>query len=114
MQLELTKREKKLARELIEKGLQEEFKRGLTNFDAILQEWKTDSGDIRPHYYKIFNAVKDFDKHIARRYDNMKGSTYLNIVAGQLVDDLYDVSEVDSFDEPAKNRILMLVKWGKE
>lgn len=107
---ELTKREKKLARELIEKGLLEEFKRGLTSFDAILQQWKTEGGDIKQHYCKIFSAVKDFDKHIARRYDGMRGSRYLDTVAYQLIDELYDVSEIDGFSPEAKDTILRMAR----
>jgi len=77
MYIELSKREKKLARELIEKGLREEFKRGMLSFDVILQQWKNEDGDVKENYYKIFNAVTDFDKQIARRYDGMTGSKYL-------------------------------------
>jgi hypothetical protein len=103
---ELSKREKKVARELIAKGLNEDFKIGLLEFDAILQEWKNTNGDNGDCYHKIFGAVKDFDKFIARRYDNMKGSTYLQIVAAQLNDGLFDAAEIEAFGDEAKERIL--------
>jgi hypothetical protein len=112
--IELTKREKKLARELIEKGLREEFKRGMLSFDAILQQWKNEDGDIKENYYKIFSAVKDFDKQIARRYDDMRGSDYLLIIIGQLMDELYDISEIEGFSPEAINAILGMIKWRKE
>jgi hypothetical protein len=110
MYLELSKREKKIARELIEKGLREEFKRGMLSFDAILQEWKSEDGDIKESYYKIFSAVKDFDKGIARRYDGITGSRYLITVIGQLIDELYDVSEIEGFSPEVKNAILGMIK----
>ena len=97
-----------------EKGLLEEFKRGMLSFDAILQEWKTDPGDIKDHYYKIFSAVKDFDKHIARRYDGMRGSDYELVIIGQLMDELYDLSEIDVFSPEVKNAMLGMIKWRKE
>ena len=111
---ELSKREKKIARELIEKGLREEFKRGMLSFDAILQQWKSEDGNIKESYYKIFSAVKDFDKQIARRYDGMRGSDYLLVIIGQLMDELYDISEIDEFSPETKNTILGMIKWRKE
>jgi len=114
MDLELSKREKKIARELIEKGLREEFKRGMQSFDAILQAWKTEDGDIKEHYYKIFSAVKDFDKHIARRYDGMRGSWYEMIITAQVIEELYDPSELDEFRPEIKQRILASVIRNKE
>src|SRR6266487_4485489 len=77
MPAELTKKDKRIARELTEKGLQIEFQQGLQQFDAILQKWKNEQQDNRDAYHHLYKSVRDFDKHIARRYDNIKGSTYL-------------------------------------
>ena len=112
--LELSKREKKIARELIEKGLREEFKRGMLSFDAILQQWKNENGDVKENYYKIFTAVKDFDKQIARRYDGLSGSRYLDTVIGQLADELYDISEIEEFRPEVKETMLRSLKWMRE
>jgi hypothetical protein len=111
---ELTKREKKIARELMEKGLREEFKRGMLSFDAILQQWKSEDSDIKESYYKIFSAVKDFDKQIARRYDGIRGSDYDLVIVGQLMDELYDISEIDEFSPETKNAILGMIKRRQE
>jgi hypothetical protein len=112
--IELSKREKKIARELIEKGLREEFRRGMLSFDAILQQWKTEGGDIKENYYKIFSAVKDFDKQIAWRYDGMRGSDYDLVIVGQLMDELYDISEIDEFSSEVKEGIFSMIKRRKE
>ena len=40
MSIELSKKDKRIAGELIEKSLQKEFQQGLQQFDAILQKWK--------------------------------------------------------------------------
>ena len=111
---DLSKREKKIARELIEKGLREEFKRGMLSFDAILQQWKSENGDIKEYYYKIFSALKDFDRGIARRYDGMRGSDYELVIVGQLMDELYDLSEIDEFSPEVKEGFLRMIKWRKE
>ena len=115
MYYDLPKRDKKIARQLMDKGLMTEFKQGLDSFDAILQEWKTKGGgDVRETYYKIFTAVKEFDKHIARRYDGIGGSRYLETVVAQLADDLYDISEIDGFSPEVKEDTLRYVKFRKE
>jgi len=114
MYYELPKKDKKLARELIDKGLLIELAQGLKNLDTILQEWKTENSEIKETYYKIFTAIKDFDKHIARRYDGIGGSRYLETIIAQLVDDLYDISEIDGFSPEVKNDTLRFVKLIKE
>ena len=40
MAIELSKNDKKIARELIEKSMQKEFQQGLLKLDKILQHWK--------------------------------------------------------------------------
>jgi len=91
--MELSKSDKKAAREIIEKGLQQEFAKGLFDADTILDGWKNKRTNNRDTYHKLYKKIIDFDKHIARRYDRMTGSTYLFIIAGQLNDEV--ISEND-------------------
>jgi hypothetical protein len=113
MYYQLPKKDKKLARQLMDKGLLTEFEHGLKSFDAILQQWKSGNADTKETYYKIFTAVKEFDKHIARRYDAIGGSRYLETVIAQLADDLYDVSEIDGFSPEIREDTLRFVKFRK-
>lgn len=57
MPLELSKTQNKIARELIQKSLQIEY---------------------APHkaYLCLYKETTSFDKHIARRYDDLRGSRY--------------------------------------
>lgn len=114
MYYELPKKDKKVARLLMDKGLLIEFVRGLNSFDAILQNWKAGNGDVKETYYAIFSAVKDFDKHIARRYYGIGGSRYLETVISQLVDEVYDISEIDAFSPAVKADALRFVNSWKE
>lgn len=86
----------------------------MLSFDAILQQWKSEDGDVKEYYYKIFSTVKDFDKQIAWRYDGMRGSDYELIIVGQLMDELYDVSEIDAFTLEVKDGILRMINRRKE
>jgi hypothetical protein len=114
MYYDLPKKDKKVARQLMDKGLLIEFEHGLNSFAAILEEWKTTNGDVKETYYKLFSAVKDFDKHIARRYDGIGGSRYLETVIAQLADDVYDISEIEGFSPEVKADALRFVKFRKE
>ena len=106
MSIELSKKDKRIARELIEKGLPKEFQQGLQKFDDILQKWKNGQQDNRDAYDVLYKTVRDFDKHIARRYDNMKGSTYLLILATQLADKLISEGDLAEMNPDARNAII--------
>lgn len=114
MYYELPKKDKKVARQLMDKGLLIEFEQGLKSFDAILQDWKAGNSETKETYHKIFSAVKEFDKHIARRYDGIGGSRYLETVIAQLADDVYDISEIEGFSPQVKEDTLKFVKFRKE
>jgi hypothetical protein len=106
MPAELSKKDKRIARELIEKGLQKEFQQGLQQFDAILQKWKNEQQDNRDVYHHLYKSVRDFDKHIARRYDNIKGSMYTMILGAQLADKLISEDNLAEMNPDARNEVL--------
>ncbi len=83
--MELSKSQKRLAREIIEKGLQAEFARGLSAADKILSGWKNQSSGNKEAYHALFHHIWEFDKHIAARYDRITGSRYLFIISEQLM-----------------------------
>ena len=109
--IELSKPDRRAAREIIEKGLQQEFANGLDRSFQILSDWKAGNKSNRDAYHTLYEHIRVFDKHIARRYDNMKGSTYLFIIAGQIIDEVVDESEIQKLSPDAQdfvNRILSL------
>ncbi len=108
MQTELSKKDKKVARELIAKGLDAEFKIGLTEFEAILQQWQTESGDNREYYHKLYAAVMQFNKHIAWRYDYMPGSKYLDVLTWQVRDQLIQPSELEALNPETRDEVLVV------
>jgi hypothetical protein len=111
--MELSKADKKAAREIIEKGLQQEFAAGLERSYQILADWKAGNINNREAYHELYGHIRDCDKHIARRYDNMKGSTYLLIIAGQIIDGVVEETELQKLSSDARefvNRILSLNK----
>jgi hypothetical protein len=111
--IELSKADKRAALEIIEKGLQVEFAQGLNKSFQILEDWKAKKKCNKDAYQELYGHIRDYDKHIARRYDNMTGSKYLFIIAGQIIDEAVDESEIQKLSPDARefvNRILSLNK----
>ncbi|MFA5973707.1 MAG: hypothetical protein WC780_15255 [Lentimicrobiaceae bacterium] len=103
--MELSKKDKKTAREIIEAGLQKEFAKGLFDADSILSKWKNKAIDNRDAYHSLYRQITGFDKHIARRYDDMTGSKYLFIIAAQLRDGVISENDLDGFSEEVRQAI---------
>ncbi|HOY96492.1 MAG TPA: hypothetical protein PK509_12185 [Catalimonadaceae bacterium] len=105
----LSKPDKKVARELIERGLETEFEEGLTEFAGIIADWQSGKTSVKDTYYGLFKSVAEFDKHIARRYDRITGSNYFWIVLQLFVDKKIPISEMDRFapDVQMRYRFLM-------
>jgi hypothetical protein len=106
--MELSKKDKKTAREIIEAGLQKEFAKGLFDADSILNKWKNKAIDNREAYHSLYKQITGFDRHIARRYDNIKGSTYLFIIAAQLSDGIISENDLNGFPEEVKQAIIRI------
>ena len=107
---QLSKTDKKIVRALLDKGKAEEFKWGMQSFDIVLQAWRNEGDNHQDNYYKIFNAVRDFDKQIARRYDGMTGSKFLPVLAGQVLDKFVDEAELEPLSPDARDFILRIVR----
>ncbi len=107
--MDLSKSDKKVARELIEKGLETEFEEGLSEFADIIADWQSGKTSIKDSYYGLFKSVAEFDKHIGRRYDRMRGSNYFWIVLQLFVDKKIPLSEMDRFAPDVQMRFRFLM-----
>jgi uncharacterized FlaG/YvyC family protein len=111
MEFELSKKDKKIAREIIEKGKKNEFESGMQQFEEIIKRGKDQNLSAQECYYELFNAVKSYDKKIALRYDRMSGSNYLYIIAGQLFDKFISKEDLSAFTEEIQNKIIWLSEY---
>nr|WP_315417480.1 hypothetical protein [uncultured Pedobacter sp.] len=113
--MDFSKADNKVARKLFEVALQRELKKEMQVFSEILDQWKTQKPeDNKADYYKIFTAVTDFDKHIARRYDGMRNSWFFDTVIAMLLDKTITESDLEGFSEEAKSGILMVLKFRQQ
>jgi hypothetical protein len=94
---DLSKREKKIARDAIEKGVLAEFEVALKESETIINQWRSGKLDNKQAYHKLFKAMAERNKHIARRYDNMRGSRYLLTVANILHDGHITQEDIKDF-----------------
>ena len=101
MTYELPKSQKKIARQIIEKGLQREYQIGIEKVEAVIEKWKSGKADNQKAYLSIYKKLIDHDKHLGRRYDNMSGSKYLMIISGQVADGIVSFDELGELNDQA-------------
>lgn len=80
MERNLSKKDKAVLRQLIEKGVQTEFKKALDDAAAIIQKWQKNELAGKEAYHELFKSIRENDKFIARRYDHVTGSHYVDTV----------------------------------
>jgi hypothetical protein len=113
MHHELTKHEKKIARILIDKGTDIEFRIALEQVDKIITEWKKGGMDNRTTYHKMYKKVDEQDSRISNRYDGLTGSRYLITVANIYIDGQIDEADIKDFSEQTKAILNELLQYSK-
>jgi hypothetical protein len=106
--IELPKSQKKIARQLIELGLQRECKSFTKKIANLINspEWETENP--LELYLKLYKKVVSFDKHIGRRYDDLTGSRYFVAVLGLFRDGVLTTEDIARFDIDVQNRLLAI------
>jgi hypothetical protein len=61
-------------------------------------------------YHILYKHMREFDKQIVWRYDNMSGSKYLPIIISQLRDELIPESDLEGLSEEILERIKLVLK----
>jgi hypothetical protein len=107
---EVTKSEKKILRRAIDIGLQKDFAAAITEMDAIITKWKDKQADNRATYSALYEAMRDNDKFIARRYDDLTGSRYLNLVCALYTEGSVSDADLDGLREGT----IQLIQWFKQ
>lgn len=112
--IELTKSDKRLCRELTHVGLERECRKfveevqkiaskpiPLAELNAPYQEENgfAVEGPWHKQYIKIFKKVRSFDKHVARCYDGKSGSRCIEPVLALYCDDVITDDEISGYSE---------------
>ena len=101
-----SKRDKKLLRDIIEKGLQKEFKSGIEQLETIIRVWRQRQIDTSDVYRQLNETMSEHDKSIARRYDQITETNFVQIVAAQLADELIDESDLQELSDDIRQQII--------
>ncbi|GAA3984579.1 hypothetical protein [Mucilaginibacter dorajii] len=110
----LSKSDKKVVRELIDKGIASEFKKGMEELDLIMQKWRDEGVNDQQHYAELYGAIRDFDKYIARRYDDLRGSRYVSTLTFMIADDIVSISDLDGLSTEFRDEMASVVKKIKD
>jgi len=102
---DLSKREKKIARAIIDKGVEAEFKAGLEQAKAVIAKWETGELNNRDGYHTLYKTIKEQDKRISKRYDGLTGSHYLTTVAAILFDGQITEEDIKDFSDETKETL---------
>ncbi len=111
---ELSKREKKIARACIDKGLEAEFREVLEKARSIISDWT--EGKFSNHkegYHKLYKAIDEKDHAISKRYDGVTGSRWLVTVAVILFDGYISDADIQEFSDETKAIIYDLIRTWK-
>jgi len=109
--MELSKSDKKAARIIIEKGIMNEFANGLNEFSKILKDWEERISDNRETYHTLYKSIREFDKYIARMYDNITGSRYLLIIIAQFRNGVIEDSDLEGLSEETREKIKRVLSF---
>jgi len=107
--MELSKKDKKVAWEVIDIGLQREFEIGLGKTEKLLLNWRKGVGN-KETYHAVYKHIRSFDKHIALCYDNITGSRYLITITNQLLNEVLNEEDLIDFSEEMQLYLKSVVK----
>ncbi len=102
--IELTKSQKKIARKLIDLGLQRECTKFMQSTKDFMDK-SASTEDAHDAYLKLYDKVYKFDKHIARRYDGMSGGRYYITICSQYYDGVLTDEDIREFDDELYNKL---------
>ena len=111
MYFELSKSQKKIARNVMDKGIEQHYNLGLKEIEKILQKWRDgESGAKDSYMMKLFEKLNRIDKNISRIYDGKGGSRWVEVMAGQYADGVIGESDLDEFEDEVKQ---MIISYGE-
>ena len=111
MYYELSKSQKKIAHIVMDKGLDNHYKKALTDAESIIDMWhegKLES--LRDAYMKLWASINKNDSKIARIYNDKGGSRWVEIMALQLRDGAITIDDLRDFDEEVRD---IIIGWSR-
>ncbi len=106
MYYDLTKSQKKIARRVMDKGIENHYIRGLTGAENIIKKWRKSELSTTDAYMQLYKSVQRIDKHIGRIYNGKGGSRWVEIMAIQLADGVISLDDLAEFEDDVREIII--------
>ena len=107
MYYELSKSQKKIARAVIDKGLNAHYRKALSEIELILKKWK--EGNFisnREAYMLLFQRVNENDENIEQIYDDKGGSRWVEVMVDELAAGVISIEDLKDFEDEVRNTII--------
>lgn len=126
--MEVSKKDKRICRELIHRALEKECERFVKSIQrlaskpiplAVLNEpYREDNGRSvegpwHKIYIQIYKRVRNYDRHVAHRYNKCYGSHQLNVIKELYLDKLVTDEDLKRFDQPLRDHFNEWIKLCK-
>ncbi len=109
MYYQLSKSQKKIARVVMDKGIDNHYINALKDVESILLKWHNGVfKDSREAYMNMFNCVQRNDNNIAEIYNDKGGSRWVEVMALQLADGVISTDDLNDFDPEVKDAIISM------
>ena len=72
---DLTKSQKKIARQVIEKGLQKEYIDGIIKLDNIISKWKINVLTNRDAWFELCKKLTKHDVSLRKKFPSQEGNS---------------------------------------
>ena len=106
MYYELSKSQKKIARRVMDKGLDNDYQNGLTEASDIIGEWKSGILNNKEGYMKLYESITNTDDILADRYNGKGGSRWVEVMADQFANRVITEEDIFEIDEKVKDIIM--------
>lgn len=111
MYYELSKSQKKIARTVMDKGLENHYHKGLKEAESIILNWQNGAfNNQKEAYMELYKCIEKNDKHIAWLYNDKGGSRWVEVMVGQLADGVISISDLKDFQSEVREAIISLSK----
>lgn len=108
---DLTKSQKKKARELIDIALRRDYVEAVRRVKTICDSFVEGESDPREFYMELYSTIKNKDKDIGRRYDDLTGSQYFMRLSMLLKEGVLTEEDLQGLNPELKERLLRILKY---
>ncbi len=103
--IELTKSEKKAARRLIDKALNQDYINGMEKIKKLIHKWEDDPSEPQKSYLELFKTLRSHDKALGRKFDGLTGGGYFICVVNCFADGLLAEEDLEQIPDGLREKI---------